>query len=205
MRPLRRARPRMNSVADWHAPTTLVPTLSARRPTVGLGRGTSGRCTIHCRCRSRNTTGGAPSMPANVLRRWPNSRRRGLTRRPAGPSMRSYPVVRLVISTTTIRRPGCMATCGAGTSCGRLRGLCSSTPRRTAVTGKPIWRCWRLFGCPYLDAVIDGYQQQRPLRDGWRERVGLHQLYPLLAHVVLFGGGYARQAHAAAANALRAG
>lgn len=62
-----------------------------------------------------------------------------------------------------------------------------------------------LFGCPYLDAVIDGYQQQRPLRDGWRERVGLHQLYPLLAHVVLFGGGYARQAHAAAANALRAG
>jgi fructosamine-3-kinase len=38
-----------------------------------------------------------------------------------------------------------------------------------------------LFGCPYFDAVIDGYQSHRPLRDGWRDRVGLHQLYPLLA------------------------
>ena len=46
-----------------------------------------------------------------------------------------------------------------------------------------------LFGCPSLDAVIDGYQAHRMLREGWRERVGLHQLYPLLAHVALFGGG----------------
>jgi fructosamine-3-kinase len=62
-----------------------------------------------------------------------------------------------------------------------------------------------LFGCPYLDAVIEGYQGQRPLRVGWRDRVGLHQIYPLLAHVVLFGGGYARQTLAAATSALRAG
>jgi fructosamine-3-kinase len=62
-----------------------------------------------------------------------------------------------------------------------------------------------LFGCPHFDAVIEGYQAQRPLREGWRDRVGLHQLYPLLAHVVLFGGGYARQTAAAAASALRAG
>jgi fructosamine-3-kinase len=62
-----------------------------------------------------------------------------------------------------------------------------------------------LFGCPYFDAAIEGYQVQRPLREGWRDRVGLHQLYPLLAHVVLFGGGYARQTAAAAASALRAG
>jgi fructosamine-3-kinase len=61
-----------------------------------------------------------------------------------------------------------------------------------------------LFGCPYLDVVIEGYQSRRPLRDGWRERVGLHQLYPLLAHVVLFGGGYAGQAGTAARSALRA-
>jgi fructosamine-3-kinase len=59
-----------------------------------------------------------------------------------------------------------------------------------------------LFGCPHLGAVLDSYQQQRPLRPGWRERVGLHQLYPLLAHVVLFGGGYATQAAAAARSAL---
>ena len=59
-----------------------------------------------------------------------------------------------------------------------------------------------LFGCPHADAVIDGYQSQRRLRDGWRDRVGLHQLYPLLAHVVLFGGGYASQAGTAARRAL---
>ena len=56
-----------------------------------------------------------------------------------------------------------------------------------------------LFGCPFLDEILSGYQSVRSLRDGWRDRVGLHQLYPLLAHVVLFGGGYARQTDAAAA------
>ena len=50
-----------------------------------------------------------------------------------------------------------------------------------------------LFGCPHLDDVVAGYQSVHPLRAGWRDRVGLHQLYPLLAHVVLFGGGYARR------------
>lgn len=59
-----------------------------------------------------------------------------------------------------------------------------------------------LFGCPHLDAVIDGYQRVRPLRPGWRDRTGLHQLFPLLAHVALFGGGYAQQTHACARAAL---
>ncbi len=59
-----------------------------------------------------------------------------------------------------------------------------------------------LFGCPYLAEVLEGYQSVRPLRDGWRDRVGLHQLYPLLAHVALFGGGYNRQTEAAAKGAL---
>jgi fructosamine-3-kinase len=59
-----------------------------------------------------------------------------------------------------------------------------------------------LFGCPYLEAVLDGYQSVRVLSPGWEQRIGLHQLYPLLAHVVLFGAGYARQAEAAARSAL---
>lgn len=59
-----------------------------------------------------------------------------------------------------------------------------------------------LFGCPHYDAVLAGYQRVRPLKPGWRNRIGLHQLYPLLAHVVLFGGGYAGQTHAAARAAL---
>ncbi|MBI2693075.1 fructosamine kinase family protein [Mycobacterium nebraskense] len=61
-----------------------------------------------------------------------------------------------------------------------------------------------LFGCPHYDAVLDGYQWVRPLKDGWRNRIGLHQLFPLLAHVVLFGGGYAQRTHAAARAALAA-
>ena len=48
------------------------------------------------------------------------------------------------------------------------------------------------------------YQSVRRLCDGWRNRVPLHQLYPLLAHVVLFGGGYGRQTEAAAQSALTA-
>jgi len=62
-----------------------------------------------------------------------------------------------------------------------------------------------LFGCPHFDAVIGAYQAHRQLRGGWQTRVGLHQLYPLLAHVVLFGGGYAGQTRAAAMSALRTG
>ena len=59
-----------------------------------------------------------------------------------------------------------------------------------------------LFGFPYLPAVLDGYQSARPLSPGWQQRIGLHQLYPLLAHVALFGGSYARQVEEAARGAL---
>jgi len=57
-----------------------------------------------------------------------------------------------------------------------------------------------LFGCPHYNAVLTGYQRVRSLRPGWRKRIGLHQLFPLLAHVVLFGGGYAHQVHLAAST-----
>ncbi|GAA3361694.1 fructosamine kinase family protein [Saccharopolyspora gregorii] len=59
-----------------------------------------------------------------------------------------------------------------------------------------------LFGCPHLDRVLAAYEEVRPLAEGWRARVGVHQLFPLLVHAVLFGGGYARQAVAAAREAL---
>ncbi len=61
-----------------------------------------------------------------------------------------------------------------------------------------------LFGCPYFREASEGYQQVRALQPGWRTRAGLHQLYPLLAHVVLFGDGYTGQAEAAARDALNA-
>ena len=47
-----------------------------------------------------------------------------------------------------------------------------------------------LFGLPQLQRVLDAYTEEAPLADGWEERVGLHQLFPLLVHACLFGGGY---------------
>jgi fructosamine-3-kinase len=47
----------------------------------------------------------------------------------------------------------------------------------------------RLFGVP-SERVFDAYREAAPLADGWRERVELYQLLPLLVHAVLFGGSY---------------
>jgi fructosamine-3-kinase len=51
-----------------------------------------------------------------------------------------------------------------------------------------------LFGLPRLERVLRAYDEAHPLADGWKDRIGLHQLHPLLVHVVLFGGGYVAQA-----------
>ncbi|WP_136312950.1 fructosamine kinase family protein [Actinomyces procaprae] len=55
-----------------------------------------------------------------------------------------------------------------------------------------------VFGQPYLERIVAGYHEASPLADGWRERVGLHQLHLLMIHVFLFGGGYGPQAVAVA-------
>ncbi|MFI6514068.1 fructosamine kinase family protein [Spirillospora sp. NPDC050679] len=59
-----------------------------------------------------------------------------------------------------------------------------------------------LFGAPELDRIIAAYDEAAPLAGGWRERVPLHQLHPLLVHVVLFGGSYRTSAVDAARAAL---
>jgi fructosamine-3-kinase len=46
------------------------------------------------------------------------------------------------------------------------------------------------------DALIEAYDEVFPLSEGWRERIALHQLYPLAAHACLFGGGYGSQVRA---------
>ncbi|CQR66014.1 fructosamine kinase family protein [Streptomyces leeuwenhoekii] len=60
----------------------------------------------------------------------------------------------------------------------------------------------RLFGCPHLEEILEGYQQVAPLAEGWAGRVGVHQLFPLLVHAVLFGRDYAERALAVARSAL---
>jgi len=62
-----------------------------------------------------------------------------------------------------------------------------------------------LFGAPYLDRILAAYQETAPLAAGWRARVPLHQLHPLLVHVCLFGAGYRDAALDAARAALAAG
>lgn len=50
----------------------------------------------------------------------------------------------------------------------------------------------RLFG-GFDRRVFAAYQEAFPLAPGWSDRVALHQLYPLLVHLTLFGGAYRSQ------------
>ncbi|TNM69071.1 fructosamine kinase [Streptomyces sp. NP160] len=59
-----------------------------------------------------------------------------------------------------------------------------------------------LFGLPHLERVLASYDEAAPLADGWRERVRLHQVHPLLVHAQLFGGSYGAAAGRAARAAL---
>jgi fructosamine-3-kinase len=61
-----------------------------------------------------------------------------------------------------------------------------------------------LFGAPHRAEILHGYTETAPLAEGWQARVPLHQLYPLLVHVCLFGGAYTAQLAAAARAALQA-
>jgi fructosamine-3-kinase len=45
------------------------------------------------------------------------------------------------------------------------------------------------------DRTVAAYDEVYPLDPDWRARIGLWQLFPLLVHADLFGGGYLRQAH----------
>ena len=55
----------------------------------------------------------------------------------------------------------------------------------------------RLFGAP-SERVFDAYGELAPLTAGWRDRVELYQLLPLLVHTLLFGGSYAAAVERAA-------
>jgi fructosamine-3-kinase len=61
-----------------------------------------------------------------------------------------------------------------------------------------------LFGAPHLDRILAAYDEAVPLAPGWRARVPLHQLHPLLVHVCLYGSGYAAAVRDAARQTLAA-
>jgi len=59
-----------------------------------------------------------------------------------------------------------------------------------------------LFGAPDLDRILAGYNDTVPLAAGWRARIPLHQLHPLLVHACLYGASYREQVGSAARAAL---
>lgn len=54
----------------------------------------------------------------------------------------------------------------------------------------------KLFG-GFHEQLYHSYQEVFPLEKGWEERVALCNLYPLMVHVNLFGGGYVGQVETA--------
>ncbi len=58
------------------------------------------------------------------------------------------------------------------------------------------------FGTPHYEDVIAGYQGISSLAEGWRDRVGLHQLHMLVVHCYLFGSSYAPATRRAATSVL---
>jgi fructosamine-3-kinase len=59
-----------------------------------------------------------------------------------------------------------------------------------------------LFGCPFRDDIVRAYDDAAPLREGWRERVPLHQLHPLAVHAAGHGPSYGRALTDAARRTL---
>jgi fructosamine-3-kinase len=57
----------------------------------------------------------------------------------------------------------------------------------------------RLFG-GFGGQCFAAYDEVHPLTAGWRERVALHQIAPLVVHAIKFGGGYVAAASAAIAS-----
>ena len=64
-----------------------------------------------------------------------------------------------------------------------------------------------LFGCPYFDEIVAGYEatawdRGRPLLWGWQDRIPLHQLHPLAVHAASYGPSYGHALHEAALATL---
>jgi fructosamine-3-kinase len=59
-----------------------------------------------------------------------------------------------------------------------------------------------LFGLTHLPRAMAAYDEAHPLADGWEDRLGIHQLFPLLVHACMFGGGYGARAGTVASRYL---
>lgn len=59
-----------------------------------------------------------------------------------------------------------------------------------------------LFGAPYFDRIIAGYETVQPLEENWRQLIPLHQMHPLAVHAATHGPSYGRELGQAARAVL---
>lgn len=83
------------------------------------------------------------------------------------------------------------------------RGMVVIDPAAHGGHGESDLAMLALFGHSQLRTIQDAYAEAAQLDSNWRARIGLHQLFPLLVHTVLFGGGYWHQAQSVARSADR--
>ena len=104
---------------------------------------------------------------------------------------------------TRNRRAESTATCGAATWSGAPTGNgVLVDPAAHGGHRETDLAMLTLFGAPHLSRLVDAYDEAYPLSDGWRDRVPLHQLHPLLVHAAVFGGSYGARAGDAARTLL---
>jgi protein-ribulosamine 3-kinase len=90
-------------------------------------------------------------------------------------------------------RPCCTATCGAATGSPPLRDRRFFDPAVYFGDREADLAMTRLFG-GFGPRFYRAYEARAPLPAGAAARVDLYNLYHVLNHANLFGGGYARQA-----------
>ena len=65
--------------------------------------------------------------------------------------------------------------------------------RETDIASLHLWG-----GLPHLPEFLEGYEAVWPLAEGWKDRLGINQLFLLLVHTALFGQSYRGQVMRAA-------
>ena len=101
------------------------------------------------------------------------------------------------------RRAASTATAGPGTCCGPAGGAGSSTRPPTAATVRPTWPCWPCSARLAWTGSWRATTRRSRWPAGWRSRIPLHQLHPLLVHACLFGASYRDEVRSAARAVLR--
>ena len=193
-----RRRARATSTSGWAAGWRRCTAMA--RPAFGLDHdnfiGRLPQKNTHARHLARVLPGAAPRPAAAARRR----RRAGAGAHAAAASSACSRQLRDARAGRPSRRRACTAICGAATSSADDAGEpCLIDPAVYGGHREIDLAMMRLFG-GFGARVFAAYKEAFPLADGHQERVALYQLYPLMVHVNLFGGGYVGSVESALAR-----